>query len=53
MRSYGRYSLPKANAATIVRKPALDSDKSAMDTYSHVLPNMQGQAVSAMESALS
>jgi len=24
-----------------------------LDTYSHVLPNMQGQAVSAMESALS
>ena len=24
-----------------------------MDTYSHVLPDMQGQAVSAMESALS
>jgi integrase len=23
-----------------------------MDTYSHVLPNMQGEAVSAMESAL-
>ena len=24
-----------------------------LDTYSHVLPNMQGEAVSAMESALS
>ncbi len=24
-----------------------------LDTFSHVLPNMQGQAVSAMESALS
>jgi integrase len=23
-----------------------------LDTYSHVLPNMQGEAVSAMESAL-
>ena len=23
-----------------------------LDTYSHVLPNMQGQAVTAMESAL-
>ena len=23
-----------------------------MDTYSHVLPDMQGEAVSAMESAL-
>ncbi len=29
------------------------STSCTMDTYSHVLPNMQGEAVSAMEGALS